>query len=118
MAKMNSVKKGTDHTPAVPPNFNPTILDLPSRFFSSAPNEELFTSIRDASKTKLEGFLDAYREFASNGQLQPPQLDPGILRSYLSTDPPGSTAAWLCGSSPESLWQNIQPYTSSPRRKQ
>ena len=59
--------------------------------------DRLFVAIRAASKDKLREFLDAYREFASHGQLQAPPLDRGTLRPYLSTDPPGNTPAWLRG---------------------
>jgi hypothetical protein len=105
MEKMHSPNQGVDQAPPIPPNSNPTILDLASRFFNSAPNEELFASIRDASTSKLEEFLDAYRQFASHGQLQAPPLDRSTLRPYLSTDPSSNTAAWLRGAFDMGLWE-------------
>jgi hypothetical protein len=105
MEKMRPPNQGVDQAPPIPPNSSPTILDLASRFFNSAPNEELFASIRDASTSKLEEFLDAYRQFASHGQLQAPPLDRSTLRPYLSTDPSGNTAAWLRGAFDMGLWE-------------
>lgn len=78
------------------PMASSNILELASGFFGTSEHEDLYAAFRDASRGRLEEFLDLYRKFASAGRLRAP-LEIGQLRPYLPTFRHGMYAPWELG---------------------
>ncbi len=75
-------------------NASSNSLSLACRFFETEANEELYVAASSASPKKLCAFLEQYRIAAFEGFLDPPKLDTGTLRLYLSAS---DGEPWLWG---------------------
>lgn len=61
------------------------VLDFSIAFFGCTVEEDLYPAIAAADVTRLEAWLDGYREFASTSRLKSRNLEPGEIRPYFHT---------------------------------